>query len=132
MRKFAITVSILALPAAAAAGSADGVWATEKNKQGGYLEVTIAPCTSDSGLTCGTISRAFNKDGEDSGYANLGKPIIQGMKHDGGDSYSGGTIWDPEDNKTYPSKMTVKGDDLDVEGCVTIFCQGQDWKRVTP
>jgi len=130
--KLTIALLAAAAPALAFAGPADGVWQTEKNKQGGYLEVTIAPCTSDSALTCGKISRAFNKDGEDPAYPDLGKPIIEGMKNDGGASYSGGTIWDPEDNKTYSSKMTVKGDDLDVEGCVTIFCQGQDWKRVKP
>ena len=35
-----------------------------------------------------------------------------------GKHYSGGTIWDPEHGKTYSSKMTVKGDVLDVEGCI--------------
>jgi uncharacterized protein (DUF2147 family) len=114
------------------AGGADGVWATEKNNKGGYLEITIAPCASDASLTCGTISKAFNAKGEDPAYPNLGKRIIEGMKHDGNESYSGGTVWDPEDDKTYSSKMTVKGDDLDVEGCISIFCQGQDWKRVKP
>jgi uncharacterized protein (DUF2147 family) len=46
-----------------------------------------------------------------------------------GITFSGGTIWDPEHDKTYKSKMTLKGDDLDVEGCVSIVCSGQDWKR---
>jgi uncharacterized protein (DUF2147 family) len=41
---------------------------------------------------------------------------------------SGGTIWGPEHDKTYKSKMTLKGDDLDVEGCISIVCSGQDWK----
>ena len=132
MRGLMIGIALIAAPASALAGGADGVWQTEKNKAGGYLEVTIAPCAAAASLTCGTISRAFNANGEDPTYPNLGKSIIDGMKHDGGDSYSGGSIWDPEDNKTYSSKMTVKGDDLDVEGCISIFCQGQDWKRVKP
>jgi uncharacterized protein (DUF2147 family) len=40
------------------------------------------------------------------------------------------TIWDPEKDKTYKSKMSVKGDDLDVEGCISFVCIGEDWKRV--
>ncbi len=60
----------------------------------------------------------------------MGKLIVKDMKSDDGASYSGGTVWDPEDNKTYSSKMTLKGNDLDVEGCVAIFCKGQDWTRV--
>lgn len=130
MRKFMLLLAIAAAPAVAFAGGADGVWQTAKAKGGGYLEVTIAPCASDAALTCGTISQAFNAKGEDPAYPNLGKPIVEGMKDGGGGSYSGGTIWDPESDKTYSSKMTVKGDVLDVEGCVAIFCQGQDWKRV--
>lgn len=123
---------IAAAPAVALAGGLDGIWQTEKNKEGGYLEVTLAPCASDASQTCGTISRAFNTKGEDPGYPELGRSIIEGMKHDGGEAYSGGTIWDPENGKTYSSKMALKGDVLDVEGCVSIFCEGQHWKRVKP
>jgi uncharacterized protein (DUF2147 family) len=60
---------------------------------------------------------------------NLGKPIVSHMHSKDGITFSGGTIWDPEHDKTYKSKMTLKGDDLDVEGCVSIVCSGQDWKR---
>ena len=49
---------------------------------------------------------------------------------DGNNSYAGGKIWDPEIDKTYKSKMSIKGDDLDVEGCVSVVCIGEDWKRV--
>jgi uncharacterized protein (DUF2147 family) len=45
-------------------------------------------------------------------------------------SYAGGTIWDPEKDKTYKSKMSVKGDDLDVDGCISFVCIGEDWQRV--
>lgn len=114
----------------ASADAAHGVWSTEKNEQGGYLEVTVAACASDATLTCGTISKAFNPAGEDPKYANLGKLMVQGMKHDGGGSYSGGSIWDPENGKTYKSNMTLKGDELDVEGCISFLCEGQHWQRV--
>ena len=115
---------------AALAGAADGVWKTEANDAGGYLEVTIAPCASDAQKSCGTITSAYNKNGPDPKYANLGKLIIKDMSPEGGSKFSGGKIWDPQDNKTYDSHMTVKGDTLDVEGCVSIFCKGEDWTKV--
>ena len=56
--------------------------------------------------------------------------MVKNMASDGGGKFSGGTIWDPEHDKTYDSHMTLKGDVLDVEGCVSIICSGQDWTRV--
>ncbi len=131
MRRILFAVALAGFPALAAAADVDGVWATEKNEDGGYLEIAMAPCASDGSLTCGTVSKAFKASGEDPGYADLGKAIIKDMKHDGGGSYSGGTIWDPENGKTYDLKMTLKGSELDVDGCVSFFCQGQHWKRVS-
>ena len=130
MRRLILAVTVAATPITAIAGGADGVWKTEANDAGAYVEVTIGPCDSDSAKTCGTISKAFTEQGADPKYENLGKLMIKDMTSDDGTSYSGGTIWDPEDNKTYSSKMHLKGEELDVEGCVTIICQGQHWKRL--
>ena len=43
---------------------------------------------------------------------------------------TGGKIRGTESDLTYDSHMTVRGDVLDVEGCVTILCSGQGWQRV--
>jgi uncharacterized protein (DUF2147 family) len=123
-------MAIVTASTAALAGGADGVWKTEADDQGAYLEVTIASCESDSSKTCGTISNAFTKQGADPKYANLGKLMVKDMDSSDGTSYSGGTIWDPVHDKTFKSKMHLRGDDLDVSGCVSIICVGQDWKRV--
>lgn len=130
MRLSILGAALALAPAVAMAGAADGVWKTASNDKGGYLLVTMAPCASNASLTCGTISKAFKATGEDPAYANLGKQIVMNMQADGASSFSGGTIWDPENDKTYNSKMTVSGDTLDVEGCITFFCSGQDWTRV--
>lgn len=130
MVRFTMVAALALAPALAAADGVDGVWKTGANSKGGYLEITMAPCSADASLTCGTITRAFNSAGEDPGYANLGKIIVKDMKADGDSAFLDGTIWDPEDGETYDSKMTLKGDELDVEGCVAIFCSGQDWTRV--
>lgn len=113
----------------ALAQGVEGVWRTETNDAGGYLEVTIGPCDSDAKKTCGVITDAYSKSGEDSKYENMGKLIIKDMESKDGVSFSGGTIWDPEKDKTYKSKMEVKEDDLDVDGCISFVCIGQDWKR---
>lgn len=130
MRGLILACSVALLPAIAIAGVADGTWRTEPGDDGGYLEVTIGPCESDSSKTCGTISRAFNKQGLDPQYENLGKLMIKGMETKDGNRYSGGTIWDPEEDKTYKSKMKVEGSKLDVDGCIAFICQGQTWTRV--
>lgn len=124
---FALVLCAVAFPALA---DVAGVWRTESNDDGAYLEITVAACTSDPAKVCGTISRAMTTSGEDADYENLGKPIIMDMRDDGDGKYSHGKIWDPEHDKTYKSDMTLKGDELDVEGCVSIICEGQHWQRV--
>ena len=119
-----------AVSTAAFAGGADGTWRTETGDTGGYLEVAIGPCQSDASKTCGTISRAFNDKGPEPAYEHLGRLMIDGMETKDGTHYSGGTIWDPEEDKTYKSKMKVEGATLEVEGCIAFICQGQTWSRV--
>lgn len=125
-----LAMAVAMASAGVSASGADGVWKTESNKEGAYIEVTIAPCAADAGMSCGTITRAVTAAGEDPHYVNLGKPIIEGMKPDGANAYSGGTVWDPESNKTYKSKMTMQGEVLDVEGCISFICQGEHWQRI--
>ena len=130
MRRLIVGLTIAAASTVAVAGGADGVWKTQADDDGGYLEVRIAPCESDASKTCGKISNAFTTQGADPKYVNLGKTMVKDMTSSDGVNYSGGRIWDPEHNKTYKSKMKLKGDVLDVEGCVSIICTGQDWTRV--
>lgn len=130
MLRLILATTILAAPALAFADGVHGVWKTEANDDGGYLEVTIAACSADAANACGTITSAFTAQGPDPKYVNLGKLIVEDMSSSNGKHFSGGTIWDPEHDKTYKSKMNLKGDVLDVEGCVSIICSGQDWSRV--
>ena len=52
------------------------------------------------------------------------------MEDAGEGKFKGGTIWDPSEDKTYNSKMTIKGKDISVEGCILFFCKAQLWERV--
>ena len=118
---------------AAGAGLADpveGIWRTADGEDGGYLHVSIAPCGSS---LCGTISKAFDASAASSNdYEHLGKPIIRSMNPEGNGAYGGGTIWAPDTDKTYKSKMQLSGDTLEVKGCVAggLVCRGQNWTRV--
>lgn len=129
MFKFIISAILVMFSSLAFAEGVAGIWTTEANDAGGYLEVTMGPCSSDPNKTCGTISKAFSKNGVDSDYKNLGELIVKDMESTDGISFSGGTVWDPEKNKIYKSKMELKGDDLDVDGCISFICIGEDWKR---
>jgi len=137
MKKLLITACLVALAGSAyAADPADGVWKTQKGQVksdgsgGGYLYVQIGECGAK---ICGTIVKAFDKEGKDDPkYEHIGKPIIKDMSPDGSGYYSGGTIWAPDEDKTYVSKMYLNGDVLTVKGCVLggLICRGQDWNRV--
>ena len=130
MKKTVLIAFGFLAPLSALAGGADGVWKTEADKSGCYLHVKIEPCASNKTLTCGTITEAFNAQGKDPGYANLGKPIVKDMQTEASGDYSGGTIWDPQSDKTYKSKMSISGNTMTVKGCIGPICSGQTWTRV--
>lgn len=128
----------LAMSGAAAAADATGLWATEAEKS----HVRIAPCGGD---LCGTIvwlkepnddqgrpkRDIFNEDESQRDRAIVGLRLLSGFTAADGARWSGGRIYNPEDGKTYTSKLRLKDDGtLKVEGCVLIFCKSQIWTRV--
>ena len=132
MKRITSIAAAFALSAGAAFsaghGGAQGVWATEANDEGSYLHVEIKPCGD---RLCGHIIDAKNAAGESNAdYAHLGRQIIFDMAADGGTKWKDGEIWAPDEDKTYDSKMELKGDTLVVKGCVFFICRGQDWTRV--
>lgn len=123
----AAALSLCAAAPALAADPAHGLWQTETSDEGRYLRVRVGPCGGDPARTCGVIAEAFNAPDSDV----VGKPMIFDMVAEGGGKYGDGRIWAPDDDKTYGANMQMKGADvLRVEGCVFVFCRGQDWTRV--
>lgn len=62
----------------------------------------------------------------------LGLNMLSGLKKDGGE-YSGGTIYDPGNGKTYNCSMKVEGDVLKVRGSLDkkgLIGRTMDWFRV--
>lgn len=127
MRPLILALALTPLPAFA--GGIDGVWKTNSNDKGGYLEVTFGPCATDKAKTCGVISKAFTKAGENPKSKNIGKDLLTGLSSKDGKSFTGGKIWDPENGNTYDATVTVSGDKMDVDGCLSIFCEDKHWTR---
>lgn len=126
MRRLALLFALI-LPAAAAAQSPEGVWRTEASDSGAYLHVRIAPCAGGGGTLCGEIVETVGAPPD----ADLaGRTIIQGMAPSREGRWSGGTIWAPDDDRTYRSNMRLQGDRLRVEGCVLVLCRDQSWTRL--
>ena len=61
----------------------------------------------------------------------IGVNILTGFTRQADDSYKGGTIYNPEDGKTYRSEIKLKRDgNLEVKGCLGPFCQNQVWTPI--
>lgn len=129
MLRTVLSALMLLTPSLASAEVLNGIFRTEANEEGNYLEVTFGSCDSNTSLTCGVITRAIQVDTPNPDYEHLGRIIVADMEGDGM-SWSEGTIWAPDDDKTYNSKMALSGNTLTVEGCVFFICRGQDWERL--
>lgn len=132
MRLFcAAVMAFCVVGISANADGVSGLYQTEAGDSGGVLHVAFEACAKDEGLTCATIMAAFDKDRvEVADYAHLGKPIVWDMREIGGGKFGNGKIWDPSSDKTYKSKMRVRGTALRVLGCVGPICKTQNWQKV--
>lgn len=132
----AFTLSLTLIATAAYARPLEGTtWRT----QSGAGTVRIEACGTK---TCGRILTGTPKAGE-TGFdfrnpnpalrtrALVGANILSGFTRQADDSYKQGTIYNPEDGKTYRSEFKLKADGrLEVKGCVGPFCQTQVWTPV--
>jgi uncharacterized protein (DUF2147 family) len=57
--------------------------------------------------------------------------LLQGFTREA-DAWAGGTIYNPDDGRTYHARVTpLDADHLQVRGCVFVpLCQSQVWTRV--
>lgn len=131
MKRFAICAA-LAVAVGSPVGASDavkGIWKTQPGDDGAYGHVRIYDC---EGTICGVIQRAFDASGAEVESENIGKRMIWDMVDEGGGAFGDGSIWAPDRDRIYRSKMTLAGDELTVEGCVAggLICRGQIWTRV--
>jgi uncharacterized protein (DUF2147 family) len=135
--RLAILTAVALLGAAApalAASPVEGTWRT----QGGSGTVEIAPCGAQ---ICGRLvdfpelkANPGVTDGRNRDAAKRGRPLkgvtmLAGFTG-GPKKWTGGTIYNPGDGRTYRSVMELASADvLKVKGCVGPICQTQTWTR---
>jgi uncharacterized protein (DUF2147 family) len=135
-----LAAPLMALSMSAAAADAVGTWKTidsDTGKEKSIVEIT----RTANGVLSGRIVKLLNpskpnpvcdkcKD-DRKNKPITGMEIIRGMKADGTDAWSGGTILKPDEGKVYKSKMELieGGNKLEVSGCVAFICKSQTWIR---
>lgn len=126
----AVALALACFATPAAAQSATGTWLT----QSGETRVRVAPC---GGNLCGTIiwQKTPSKDVNNPDASKKGRNVVGinmiTMKPAGDKKWSG-TLYNPQDGKTYSGTLTQTGDNsLSLSGCVAaVFCRSQTWTRV--
>ncbi|HQN52720.1 MAG TPA: DUF2147 domain-containing protein, partial [Phenylobacterium sp.] len=60
----------------------------------------------------------------------VGLTLIKDFRQATQGKWVDGKIYDPQTGKTYASKLSPNPDGtLKVEGCISVICQAQTWKR---
>jgi uncharacterized protein (DUF2147 family) len=73
----------------------------------------------------------LNEDPKLRSRPRLGLPVLAGFAKDGDNLYDDGTIYDPNNGKTYSCKITYKGNKLDIRGYIgiSLFGRTTTWSR---
>lgn len=137
MRKVLLSVAMLAVPVFAHAEAFDvyGRWLT----QAGDAHIDVTDC--GDGTPCGALAWVDPKTTDidrDARNANaslrerplIGVPIVWGYAR-GKKDWRGGRIYNPEDGKTFNSKMRLQENGmLRVQGCLGPICITNIWTPV--
>ena len=145
MKKLILVVAcaLLLMTGYAVADEADailGQWYTDPEKKDVVVEVY-----KDNGLYSGKIvwlknpknddgTDKVDKENPDEARRNdpiLGMNLVKGFTYKGSGKWADGTIYDPNNGKTYKCKMSLKGDDLKVRGFIGVSLLGRTvhWLR---
>ena len=127
MKLVVLAIALSAVPAWAA-DPLTGTWRTEPGKDGGFGHVEIVPC---GGNLCGTVVQTFDASGQLVAADDLGALILDRIVATGDGSYGKGRIINPETGRGYTARLKLRGDLLDIGGCVMMICRNAGtWQRV--
>ena len=124
----ALTATLALLAAPALADPVHGTWKTKPDDNGNFGHVRIQTC--ENGKICGGLIASFNSAGARIESPNLGRAIVWDMEAQGGGAYGNGKVYAPDRDKTYNSKMELRGNTLGVSGCVAFVCRESEWTRI--
>ncbi len=145
---FAIAASALAAfvlvaaprPALAQSQSLTGRWAS----QGFGSIVDFQPCQVDATTICGRIRWLWATDTPDGrprvdgrnpdrslrARPLVGIEIIRGFRESAAGVWTGGSLYNPDDGRTYSGTIRLREGALYLQGCALgLFCQTQVWRR---
>jgi uncharacterized protein (DUF2147 family) len=147
-----ITVLFMVAPLMAGDGDAIlGVWATDPDGNGGQAHIEIyAVGDHYSGKIVWLEEPLYTAEDEDGEEGEpkidrnnpdpdlqsrpiMGLELMQGFKFDGKGTWKKGTIYDPDNGKTYKCKVRIGGDgELNVRGYIGVSMLGRTsvWTRV--
>jgi uncharacterized protein (DUF2147 family) len=127
MMKILAAIALVALAAPAVADPVFGRWRTTPDDNGNTGVIEMAACGN---RICGTLVQGFNGAGQPVSSPNVGRQIVWDMEPRGNGQYRNGQIWAPDRDRTYSSRMEMRGEQLGVSGCVLMICREQVWTRV--
>ena len=141
MRTIAL-IALLALPMLAQAqDSLVGRWKTIDDATGKVKSVVEIHQARDGSYAGRVVEILDTKDGPNpacdkckgslKGKPIKGMTILWALKPDGKGKWSGGQVLDPENGKTYKSKLELLdgGRKLGMSGCIAFICRQQVWIR---
>ncbi|GAA5131048.1 DUF2147 domain-containing protein [Alloalcanivorax gelatiniphagus] len=112
----------------------EGVWET---KTGGYVQIYQDGDTWNGRVVGSSDGEARfdenNPDESKRGRRLLGVTVLQNLKYAGGETWEDGSIYSPDNGKTYSAKATLTDPDtLDARGYIGVSLLGrtQTWHRV--
>ncbi|MDB6452090.1 DUF2147 domain-containing protein [Falsirhodobacter sp. 20TX0035] len=123
-----ILLALLAMAGPAfAADPIEGTWRTTPNGKGGVGLVQVAPCGP---AFCGTVAGDLDAQGRVVPSDIQGRTVFRDVTGANG-TYSGGRVINPANGKSYAARLILKGDTLDVGGCLLGICRsGGVWQRL--
>ena len=135
-RTAGLALGVVLFSAAAQAEDGHNVYGTFLT-QAKTSTVTIEDC--GDGSPCGRVSwidpnAMAPGDTPETAVTKAGDPVLGLLMLQGFDKkkkdWRGGTIYDPENDKTYASRLKRLGDGrLQVKGCIGPICQTQVWEE---
>ena len=134
--------ALLSVPAIASAqASPAGRWQTVDDNTGkpkSVVEIYRAKDGNYAGKVVEIIDTSKGADplcdkcrGSNHNKPVKGMVILWGLKADGTGKWNGGSVLDPENGKTYKSKIELLEDSgkLGMSGCIAFICRQQVWIR---
>lgn len=129
-RKFRLCFAAAALtvisPLGASADTPLGTWATPPDAKGIFAHIEAQPCGA---AACGVIARTYDSQGRQVATPNIGVRVFWDMKPEGAGIWTG-RAFVPAHNRSYKGTMQVRGNRMEVRGCLGPVCQSQTWTRV--